>query len=64
MTEKIDKTDKAEIDRLKLRVVELEHEVRTLQLQVSLYQHKNVLQDAVNSVIKTAEHNWLQRRYK
>lgn len=57
-------SDKTEVDKLKLRVVELEHEVRTLQLQISLYQHRNVLQDAVSNVIKTAEKNWSQGRYK
>lgn len=57
-------TNKTEVDELKLRVVELEHEVRTLQLQISLYQHRNVLQDAVSNVIKTAEQNWFQRRSK
>lgn len=57
-------TNKTEVDKLKLRVVELEHEVRTLQLQISLYQHRNVLQDMVSNVIKTAEQNWYQGRVK
>ena len=57
-------SDKTELDKLRLRVLELEYEVRSLQLKLSFYEHRNSLEDVVSNVIKTAEQNWLHGRIK